>query len=118
MPIKARCSECGRVYKLGDDRAGQSLECKDCGATFEVPDALRAVPRNEDDRDRLRPKRRDSKDREDERPTEKTAGAKKSGSLMPWLLVGGGAVLLLMLLCGGGAVVVVLAMRDDNKPVV
>jgi hypothetical protein len=108
MPIKARCPECGRVYNLGDDRAGQSLECKECGATFDVPGA--PADRRREDRDR--PRRRD--DREDDRPARKKPEAK--GSMLPWLLIGGGA-LLLLLLCGGGVTAVVLIIRHNKEDI-
>src|SRR4051794_22099614 len=90
MPIKVKCSECGRAYNLGDDRAGQALECKGCGATFDVPDAA-ADRRGGGDRERPGPREEDDR-RASRKPAEKK-------SMLPLLLVGGGAALLLLLLC-------------------
>ena len=38
MPIKIECDECGKKYRLPDDRAGEWIECRECGADIEVPD--------------------------------------------------------------------------------
>lgn len=36
MAISAECLECGREYQVGDQFAGRTLKCKDCGAAFTV----------------------------------------------------------------------------------
>lgn len=36
MPISVDC-DCGKSYKLADDKAGMKLRCKDCGAIIKVP---------------------------------------------------------------------------------
>jgi HEAT repeat protein len=41
MAMRSTCSNCGRIYTLGDHLAGKTVRCKECGATFEV----RAEPR-------------------------------------------------------------------------
>ena len=37
MPIQVACEECGKRYRYADERAGQTVECKDCGADIEIP---------------------------------------------------------------------------------
>lgn len=37
MTIRTQCSECGREYKMRDERAGSTVACKDCGSTIHVP---------------------------------------------------------------------------------
>ena len=37
MPIGVECDECGARYKLPDNRAGETIRCKSCGADIEVP---------------------------------------------------------------------------------
>jgi WD40 repeat protein len=41
MPIAVECSSCGKKYRVGDERAGEIIECKDCGEEIEVPGGLR-----------------------------------------------------------------------------
>lgn len=38
MPIKVTC-ECGKGYRLSDDKAGKRFKCRDCGSLVQVPDA-------------------------------------------------------------------------------
>jgi dienelactone hydrolase len=53
MPIRAKCRQCGRVYQVKDQFAGQVLPCKECGGKFKVPEPepepLEAVDILEDD---------------------------------------------------------------------
>lgn len=37
MSIGAECTECGREYRLPDEKAGRRIRCKDCGAVVDVP---------------------------------------------------------------------------------
>ena len=37
MPIAVECSVCGKKYRVGDERAGETIECKDCGGEISVP---------------------------------------------------------------------------------
>ncbi len=39
MTISVQCDECFQSYKVRDDRAGQMLKCKSCGAKIRVPAA-------------------------------------------------------------------------------
>ncbi len=39
MAISCRCDRCGRTYKMGDQWAGKSVKCKDCGGSMTVPSA-------------------------------------------------------------------------------
>jgi len=38
MAIRVECEECGKKYKLSDNRAGEWIECRECGFDIEVPD--------------------------------------------------------------------------------
>jgi WD40 repeat protein len=38
MSIKVECDECGKKYRIPDDRAGEWIECRECGADIDVPD--------------------------------------------------------------------------------
>lgn len=42
MSVYCECHSCGKKYKVGDDRAGTVIECKECGADIEIPE-----PRNQ-----------------------------------------------------------------------
>ena len=44
MPIKLECGECGKKYRLPDDRAGDWIECHECGAEIEVLDEWDELP--------------------------------------------------------------------------
>ena len=37
MPIQVACSECGKRYRFPDERAGDTVECKECGADVDIP---------------------------------------------------------------------------------
>ena len=37
MPIQVSCSDCGKKYRFPDERAGDTVECKECGADVEIP---------------------------------------------------------------------------------
>jgi len=37
MPIQVACSDCGKRYRFADDRAGETVECKECGSEVEIP---------------------------------------------------------------------------------
>ncbi|MDB5390499.1 MAG: hypothetical protein JWM11_6145, partial [Planctomycetaceae bacterium] len=38
MAIEIICDDCGNKYRVGDDKAGSRVRCKECGAKIEVPD--------------------------------------------------------------------------------
>lgn len=38
MPVYCECHSCGKKYKVGDDRAGTVIECRECGADIEIPE--------------------------------------------------------------------------------
>ncbi len=38
MAIDVTCDECGRSYRMKDDRGGSRVRCKDCQAFIDVPD--------------------------------------------------------------------------------
>jgi len=37
MPIEFRCTGCGRLLRTGDDTAGKTAQCPECGAMVTVP---------------------------------------------------------------------------------
>ncbi len=37
MTIQVACEECGKRYRYSDERAGQTVECKECGSDIEIP---------------------------------------------------------------------------------
>ena len=37
MPIQVACEECGKRYRYSDERAGHTVECKECGSDIEIP---------------------------------------------------------------------------------
>lgn len=42
MPIRVQCSQCGKEYQVGDDKAGRRFQCKVCQAAVVVPSASAA----------------------------------------------------------------------------
>ena len=51
MPIVITCSECGTRLTLGDDRAGDRLECPQCDAMIKVPGPSQPPPREPEETD-------------------------------------------------------------------
>lgn len=95
MAIRVECEECGKKYKLSDDRAGEWIECRECGFDIEVPDD--GWDDAWDDEPRGRGRGRSRYEDEDEGLS---PGAK-------WAIIGGscGFILILVLvvmLSGGG----------------
>lgn len=41
MAIFCECDECGKKYRMPDNRAGQTVPCKQCGAEVDVPGEIR-----------------------------------------------------------------------------
>jgi len=41
--LNISCDECGKLYRLGDDRAGLKFRCKECGAVVAIPSAEESV---------------------------------------------------------------------------
>lgn len=37
MPIQVECPECGKRFRFPDARAGETADCKSCGAEIEIP---------------------------------------------------------------------------------
>ena len=96
MPILVECSVCGKKYRLGEDRAGSTIECKECFGEIDVPGrrARSSSPRRAASPNR--PQRRSS----------------SSSGVNPLLLIGGilgGVVFLIVAL-----VVVVVIMLPDK----
>lgn len=83
MPITVACEECEKKYRVPDDRAGDVIRCKACGAKIAIPE--------EDEDEELEPRR----------PAKKRVVRKKKSS---------GAGLILGLAIGGVTVIAVLAI--------
>jgi hypothetical protein len=51
MTIRFACPKCGRDIRIGDDAAGKSGTCNDCGMLVTVPRsaATATVPRSNDE---------------------------------------------------------------------
>lgn len=75
MAIAAPCPECHAKLKVGDDRAGEDVECPRCGAVFTAPDTPAPAPAPA-----RRPARDDDDDGDDEPRKSKPASAKPSGA--------------------------------------
>lgn len=41
MSIPIVCPDCGKKYRFGDERAGETVECKECGMDIEIPGGRR-----------------------------------------------------------------------------
>lgn len=41
MTISVECPGCGKRYRVDDDRAGQTLDCRECGEEVEIPGGRR-----------------------------------------------------------------------------
>ena len=41
MPIQIACPDCGKKYRFADERAGETVECKDCGSDIDIPGGRR-----------------------------------------------------------------------------
>ena len=39
MPIPVTCEQCGRTYRVADDKAGLQFHCKQCGSPVLIPSA-------------------------------------------------------------------------------
>lgn len=102
MAIKIECDECGKKYKLSDDRAGEWIECRECGADIEVPDG------GWDDAWDDEPRRRGSRGGRSRRHEPEDEGLSPGAK---WAIIGGtcGFVLILVL--------VVILSRGDDDPV-
>jgi WD40 repeat protein len=103
MPITVECSVCGKKYRVGDERAGESIECKECGGDIDVPGGRRRRAANDSDDDDDAPSRR--------RPGKKKKGSKKEAGAPTGLIVAGigGAVLVVI------GLVVFLVTRGPNE---
>lgn len=105
MAIRVECDECGKKYKLSDDRAGDWIECRECGFEIEVPESDWGDDGwGDESRQRRSPGRAHS--RRDEHEAEGLSSAAR------WAIAGGacGVILILtlvVLLSGGG---------DDTVP--
>jgi len=103
MPIKLECGECGKKYRVPDERAGEWIECLECGADIEVVDEWDETPRrsqSSSSRSHSSGKRRPSGGKNDAGLSHGTVAAIAGGSFALVLIVS------LILVLGGG----------DNEP--
>src|SRR5262245_37742924 len=90
MPIKARCSECGKQYEVADRLAGKSVKCRACGTSFAISSGQRPV--------RSAARSAGPADEPEAVPASRTETVK-------WvLLAGGAAAVFALFVCGGAGV--------------
>lgn len=41
MPLQVACPDCGKKYRFAEERAGETVACKDCGSEIEIPGGRR-----------------------------------------------------------------------------
>lgn len=119
MAITVSC-DCGKTYRVGDDKAGKKIKCKDCGTVLAVPsDDEDAVEVEEEEWERpaaRRPAPRGASPRAGSRASRPAPKKSSSGGGVPasvfiaiaivlFLMVGGtGAYYLIKRVGGGGAI--------------
>lgn len=52
MAVVFRCRECGKRYRVSEDKAGARVRCKDCSAVLRVPDPDQRLPPSRPARDK------------------------------------------------------------------
>jgi|GEM_PF-6456689 len=104
MPISVQCESCFQTYRVGDDKAGKAIKCKDCGNRIQVPS--RASRSDDDDESEFaaprtaRPARRPS-------PKKKRA----AGPNMTVVIAGGAAAGIVVI-----GLVIFLFTRGGSRP--
>ncbi|MEQ9407028.1 MAG: hypothetical protein RIK87_04850 [Fuerstiella sp.] len=96
MAIGAECPECGRQYRLPDDKAGRKIRCKECGAVVDVPrraGRARRAGQPESAGKRTAAARRPARGR--------SSGNKRSSKNNPALLIGGIVVGVVVCIAAG-----------------
>ena len=84
MTISVQCDECFQSYKVRDDRAGQRLKCKSCGAKIRVPSADDEI---EDLYEDYEPPGAPTRKQKKSAPAKKKKKKKKSISISPGKIV-------------------------------
>ncbi|WP_298862924.1 hypothetical protein [uncultured Gimesia sp.] len=84
MTISVQCDECFQSYKVRDDRAGQTLKCKSCGAKIRVPAADDEI---EDLNEDYEPPGATTRKKKKPAPAKKKKKTKKSISISPGKVV-------------------------------
>ena len=51
MPISVTCEQCGRTFRVADDKAGRQFHCKQCGSLVVIPPASMPADPPSDDAD-------------------------------------------------------------------
>ncbi len=41
MPLQIACPDCGKKYRFAEERAGETVACKDCGSDIDIPGGRR-----------------------------------------------------------------------------
>ncbi|MEK6262534.1 MAG: PQQ-binding-like beta-propeller repeat protein [Planctomycetota bacterium] len=101
MPIQVACPECGKKYRLPDERAGGTVDCKECGTEIDIPGGSRRRSKSRDDDDEVQPLPARRSSRKSGRKS------KESGSSTGLLIAGG---------IGGVVIVGLLAMLLTRRP--
>jgi len=79
MPIQIACPDCGKKYRFSDERAGSTVECKECGGDIELPGGSRRRSKVVDDDDAPSPRR-----------SRKSGKSRKSSGGSAGLIIAGG----------------------------
>lgn len=120
MSLIAECLDCGKQYRVADDKAGRQFKCKDCGSTIQIPggddddydlghhDEYGADDRRGGDYDEPRPRRRSGGS------GRKKSRSKRKSSVNPGLIIGGvvGGIVVIGVLVGA-----VVLIRGSFSPV-
>tara|TARA_R110002111_G_scaffold257026_1_gene324950 strand:- start:100123 stop:101130 length:1008 start_codon:yes stop_codon:yes gene_type:complete len=103
MAIQFHCKKCGKGYKVGDDKAGRKIKCRQCAAPIQIPEAdiedLSEDWEDEEAEYTPAPRRRaPSASKSKSKPKRKNKSG--SGSNQNILIIGG--IVALLVVGGGG----------------
>lgn len=110
MPISVECPQCGKGYRVGDDKAGRKMKCKECDAVVTIPAGGDEFGDDEfDDIELPRPRRKSSGSsaKSSKTSSRKTSRGKSSSFTSPVQLIVGGVVAVV----AAGIVWFILAQR-------
>jgi len=110
MTILVTC-DCGKNYRVSDDKAGRRFKCRECGTLLQVPNANEEVSDSENSDAEELEMEQDAeyvpahhRAAATSRSAKKNARRKKAVSARNrWLLIGGGTVASVALIVGGFA---------------
>lgn len=105
MPISVECPQCSKAYRVGDDKAGKRMKCKECDAVVAIPEEELIVLTevDEDEYEPLPPRRKSSGSKSRKKPAKKS-----SAFTSPVQLAVGGVVVVVAV----GVVLWILSQRE------